>query len=147
MSAALKPNSLIPHTNGGFSFGAVPDTLPHGLPGGEIYLKFGVHRGPQNGFGIVHIWEAHKRDLSKLGYINQDDVIRYVIDIIKINTPIYCEFSFLKNPRLAILKSSIGLLIIEHRPLQDPSLAYSVITAYPRKQAHGVLVGRIEKAP
>lgn len=110
-------------------------------------LKFGVHRGPRNGFGIAHIWEAHKGDLDKLGYAQQQDIARYVANIIRVGALIYCEFSSMRNPRLAVLKSSVGLLIVEHRPLREMPLAYSVITAYPRRQAHGTLVGKIEKAP
>lgn len=143
----MSSNALIEHPKGGYTFGTIPGTLSHGLPGGDLYLKFGVHRGPQKGFGLAHIWEAHGKDLERLGYAKQDDVARYVADIIRVNTPIYCEFSSLKNVRVAILRSSVGLLIAEHRPLQGMPLVYSVITAYPRKQAHGTLVGKIEKAP
>lgn len=110
-------------------------------------MKVGEHRGPQNGFGAAHIWAAHQNDLRKLGYASPEDVVRYVARIIQTNVPIYCEFSSMRKAKLALLKSPVGLLIVEHRPLAQPDLAYSVITAYPKTQAHGTLVGRIEKAP
>lgn len=144
---SVKPNTLIPHPGGGYSFGTIPSDLPHNLPGGDIYLKYGMHRGPQNGYGVAHIWAAHGPDLEKLGYASFSDVAVYVSQIVRPGTPIYREFASMRATRLAILRSALGLLIAEYRPLPQAPLRYSVITAYPRRQAHGKLVGQIEKAP
>jgi hypothetical protein len=143
----LPHNSLIQHPKGGFNFGSIPDLPKHHIPGGGIYLKRGVHRSKNRGFGVAHIWAEHQKDLMRLGYSQESDVVRYVADIIQNSTPIYYEGASMKAPRVAVLRSRLGILIAEHRPLQDPALAYSVITAYPKGQAHGVLVGNIQKAP
>lgn len=138
---ALTRKSLILHPNGGFSFGTVPAMPAYGLPGGDIYLKYGEHRGHQKGWGAHHIWSAHQKDF---GFKDFDEVSACIARIVTPGARIYCEFSNLKNgPRVAVLRSEIGLMIIEHRPLKEKSLAYSVITAYPKRNAHGKLVGKI----
>jgi hypothetical protein len=145
----VKSSSLITHPDGGgrHSFGLVPAIRSCALPAGEIYLKFGEHRGPQSGFGLIHIWQSHYKDLMNRGFLEQMQVVDYVAAIAVPGAPIYCEYAHMRKPRLAVLKSLHGILIIEYRPLPSSNLSYSVITAYPRKQAHGVLVGKIEKAP
>ena len=63
----LKENVLVSHPSGSFSFGTIPEMPKFALPGGEIYLRVGVHKGDNKGYGIRHIWEAHQKDLSRYG--------------------------------------------------------------------------------
>ena len=63
----LKENTLVANPAGGFSFGTIPDMPKFGLPGGQIYLRVGVHRRANSGFGVIHVWEAHRADLLKHG--------------------------------------------------------------------------------
>ncbi|WP_256874116.1 hypothetical protein [Pseudomonas umsongensis] len=88
----LKENALVPHPDGGFSFGTIPDMPKFGLPGGEIYLRVGVHRRVNSGFGVIHVWEAHKADLLKHGCQTIDGVAALLSKMIVPGAQIYCEF-------------------------------------------------------
>lgn len=80
-----------------------------------------------------------------MGYTSEDDAARYVGDILKSGSKIYCEFSSLRNERVAVLKSHIGSAIIEHRIDGQNNTFYSVITAYKqgRRKPHGQLIGEL----
>lgn len=143
------PNSTIVHPDGLECYGRVPDINSKGdyIPAGDIYLRVGRHTGPNRGFGVRHIWAEHEQELTKLGYGTVDDVARFVRDIIRPGAPIYCEFNNAGGKhRPTVLKSALGIAVLEPReaPDTDSGWIYVVVTAYTRKTAHGVLVGRIE---
>ena len=143
----LKENTLVAHPNGGFSFGAIPEMPRFGLPGGEIYLRVGVHRRPGNGFGVVHVWEAHQPDLLKHGCTTIDGVAAHIAKMIVPGAEIYCEFKEQRGVgcRITVLKTSTGTLILEPRHDRVLGFAYHVITWYAQRRAHGTLVGNIPR--
>lgn len=145
-TAPPKPHkgTLINHpTNGGLVFATVPTGLPYGLTSGDIYLKHGEHRPPR-GYGLIHVWEGHKDDLLKAGYASMTEAARYIADIIRAGAPIYYEGSTSRDQRLAVVRSALGIAIIEHKPLPLGNLTWSVVTAYPKPRAQGKLVGKLQ---
>ncbi|PWC17204.1 hypothetical protein DDT52_16450 [Brenneria roseae subsp. roseae] len=143
------PNSSVSHPDGHACYGRVPEIKSKGdyIPAGNIFLRVGRHTGPNKGFGVRHIWAEHESELVKLGYMTVDDVALFVRDIVRPGVPIYCEFSSISGRhRPTVLKSSIGIVILEPKeaPETDSGWIYVVVTAYTRRTAHGVLVGKIE---
>ncbi len=150
----LKKNDLIEHPKGGVSFGEIPCAPQHGLKGGSIYLRKGEHwhrHGKDHGYGVTHIWEAHQWDLKKIGYLIIEDVASYVAMITQPGTPIYCDFTeklSRDGRRVSVLRSHYGVLIVEPRhERQHDGFAYHIVTAFPKRQVKGTLVGEIQKAP
>ena len=141
----LKENVLVPHPSGSLSFGTIPDMPRFNLRGGEIYLRVGVHKGTNKGFGVRHIWEAHETDLAKYGCCVIDDVALHVSKMVVHGAPIYCEFKEIRsNHRIAVLKNPSGSLILEPRD-ERRGFGYYVVTWYPKRRAEGTLVGTIVK--
>lgn len=115
----------------------------YGLPGGDVFLRAGVHLGPNRGFGVRHIWEAHQADLAKHGCMSIEGVAAHIASIVVPNAPIYCEFRELRGgQRLAVLKLKMGSLILEPRQ-ERRGFGYYVVTWYPKPRPNGTLVGRI----
>lgn len=141
----LKQNVLIAHPSGSESFGTIPDMPKFGLPGGEIYLRVGVHIGNNRGFGIRHIWEAHQADLEKYGCKSIDGVAQHIANMIVAKAPIYCEFREIRgNHRLTVMKTPAGSLVLEPRN-ERRGFGYYVVTWYPKRKASGTLVGQVVK--
>ncbi|WP_216364352.1 hypothetical protein [Pantoea coffeiphila] len=143
------PNSPVAHPDGLKCYGRVPEMNSHGdiISAGDIFLRAGRHTGPNRGFGVRHIWAEHKTELVKLGYVTVGDVARFVRDVIRPGSPIYCEFNHPGGKhRPTVLKSSLGIAILEPREASetDSGWIYVVVTAYTSRKAHGVLIGRLE---
>lgn len=141
-------NAPVDHpVNGGLSFGYIPEINHRGevIPGGEIHLRVGRHHGPNRGFGINHIWLEHANELRRLGYEGKDGVIQFVADIIVAGASLYSEFACMRgNHRVSVLRSSKGLAILEPKRLgRSDEFIHSVVTAFPKGQARGVLVGNV----
>lgn len=108
---------------------------------GIIQLRVGKHIAPNKGFGIKHIESEHKKEILELGF---QSVSEFVRAIIVENAKIFCEFSDLRgNHRPIILKSNIGIVVLEHKSIGNSSI-YSVVTAYRRNNAHGIQIGTIK---
>lgn len=142
------PNSAIAHPDGLACYGRVPEINSKGdvIPAGDIFLRAGKHIGPNRGFGVRHIWAEHENELLGLGYNTVDDVARFVRDIIRPGAPIYCEFNHPGGKhRTTVLKSSLGIVILEPREAQDTDdgWIYVVVTAYTKRNPHGVEIGRV----
>lgn len=138
------PKTLIQHpTNGTNFFGLVEEKSVRGyaIPGAPILLKRGIH-GPRGGYGVRHIWARHSVDLKKRGYASEDDVAKYVAEIICVGSPIYCEFNAIKGVRVTVVRGAVGLAVLEHKTHRDDS-HYSIITAFSQKSAHGTRVGSV----
>jgi hypothetical protein len=109
---------------------------------GEIVLRYGEHRGPNKGFGVAHIWAEHASDLKKIGYHNIKDVAKFISDAITPRSPIYCEFNNMKgNNRIAVLKTSVGIVYLELKKDGHNKEFYSVVTAFPKGKARGTQIG------
>jgi hypothetical protein len=132
----LKENTLVQHPDGGYIFGTIPDMPKFGLPGGKIYLRVGIHR------------RANSADLLKHGCQTADGVAAIVAKMIVPGAQIYCEFKEQRcGNRVAVLRTSMGTLILEPRHERATGFGYFVVTWYPQKRAHGTLVGQIPRAP
>nr|WP_172684606.1 hypothetical protein [Salmonella enterica] len=148
---AGSPNSAIAHPDGLDCYGRVPEINSKGdvIPAGDIFLRVGRRYWPVTGalvFAISGL--SHEQELVKLGYATVNDVARFVRDIIRRGVPIYCEFNSTSGKhRPAVLKSSVGIVILEPReaPETESGWIYVVVTAYTRRTAHGTLVGHIDK--
>lgn len=141
---SLNKNDLIMHPKGDVSFGVIPEFKQHSVKEGHIYLRKGDHweNGRKlQGYGAIHIWQAHEYDLKKLGYLTPEDVALYVAHLTQPGTAIYCDIhDRSRQRRLNVLRSHYGLLVVE--PRSDRSgFGYYVVTAYPKRQANGVFIG------
>ncbi len=129
-----------------YSFGVVPHIEHSGyiFEEGEIKLRQGRHNGPNKGFGAAHIWVEHKCHLQKNGYETVEDVARFIADIIKPRCSIYCEFNSLRGKhRLTVVRTSMGVVVLEEQRDGDNQTFYSVVTAFERKSAHGTRIGTV----
>lgn len=143
----LKENTLVAHPSGGFSFGTIPDMPKFGLPGGEVFLRVGVHRRANSGYGVMHVWEAHQADLLKNGCATIDGVAAFIAKMIVPGALIYCEFKETRGGhRIAVLRTSTGTLILEPRH-ERTGFGYYVVTWYPQRRPQGTLVGQIPRQP
>lgn len=124
----------------GFLHEIVKPTQKIRIEPGNIYLRFGEHIGKNHGFGMRHIWIEHRSELIRLKYLTEDDVPRFVSDIIVPGAIIHVED--VKRP--TILRSSKGIAILELKRVGEV-FEYSVVTAYTRKTAYGSIVGSIQR--
>lgn len=143
-------NQNVEHPDGGFCYGVINEARHNGelIYGGEIFLRVGKHTGPNKGFGVNHIWAEHSTQLIKSGYQTINDVARYVSDIIKPGTQVFCEFTSMTGKhRPTVLRSRVGMVVLEPKehPISETGYIYTVVTAYYKPVAHGVLVGQIDK--
>lgn len=142
-----KQNVLIPHPSGSYSYGTIPDMPNFGLRGGEIFLRVGVHIAANRGFGIRHIWEAHKSDLAKYGCGSIDHVAEHIANMVVHKAPIYCEFQQVRSDhRLTVMKTPAGSLVLEPRN-ERSGFGYYVVTWYPKRNPSGKLVGQVIGRP
>jgi hypothetical protein len=130
---------------GGVIFGYVPSIESAGIDSGPIYLPYGRHIRPGNGFGLIHIWLGHQNDIKPLGYNSQEDVARYILDIIQPKSKIFDEGEISSNPKVTILRSRKGICILQNRGdwTRGIDTFYTVTTAYPKENPHGSLVGQM----
>jgi hypothetical protein len=139
---ATKNTKINNPATGKLEFGYLPEiikpTQKLHVEAGNIYLKFGEHTGKNRGFGMTHIWIEHQSELIKLGYLTIDDVPRYVSEIIVPGASIHIE----DVRRPTILRSAKGIAILELKQFGEVC-EYSVVTAYPRKNAHGSIIGQL----
>lgn len=138
------PNTLIPHpTNGTCYFGVIPEKTVRGIlvPGAPIVLKLGRHSG-RGGFGVRHIWARHERELLSRGHTCIDDVPKYVADIVRPGSPIFCEFQQIREMRVTVVRTSTGVAVLEHKAIGEDR-HYSVVTAFSQRNAHGTRIGTV----
>lgn len=141
-----KNQSIINPKTGTVYFGRIDEikNAKYYIPAGDILLKEGEHIGPNRGFGVQHIIFEHKDELARLGYTTQECVARFVSDVICTGAGIYCEFSHLTKSRVTVLKTSLGVVVIEERVDGQNNIFYSVVTAFTANRAHGIKIGAIQ---
>lgn len=138
------PNTLIIHpTNGTYYFGMIPEKIVRGIlvPGAPIVLKLGRHSG-RGGFGARYIWARHEKEIRAKGHTCIEDVSKYVAEIVRPGSPIFCEFAQLRDMRVTIVRTSIGVAVLEHKEMGDDR-HYSVVTAFAQRNAHGTRIGTV----
>ncbi len=129
---------------GEFVFGYIPEIKSNQIVSGSIFLLNGFHNKKDVGFGLQHIWQKHKDEIYDLGYKSIKDVPRYVLDIIQPDAQIYSEGGNYKNPKITLLKSPLGICVLEEKyDLKTYESSYTVTTAYPVRHAHGRFLGNL----
>jgi hypothetical protein len=135
-------------------FAQVPQMTPRDgpdFPAGPIHLRYGVHLGPNRGFGFQHIWAEH------FAHIEDHDlamaaVIKSIAAVLLPETDIfYAQPKPVKpgrkkqNDRATVFRLSTGLVIVELRPDTPPH--YSVVTGGYNNltQKKGSLIGALLK--
>jgi hypothetical protein len=98
-------------------------------PSAPICLFAGRHTGANKGFGAVHIWEEHKKEMAKSGLNSYELVPVFVENIVCPNTPVHFESGNFRNTRLIAVCNRFGTAILEWREMREANL-WSVVTAY-----------------
>ena len=113
------------------------------FPRAPIYLKTGDHWGANKGYGVVHIWQEHFK--SKPDYQSAlPFAVNLVNKIVVIGAQILYEFGAGADAeKCTVFKSAHGLAIVTLKMDGKGMPYYSIITVYPRKNAHGKVVGKL----
>ncbi|MES0197004.1 hypothetical protein [Mesorhizobium sp. M0011] len=138
------PNTLIQHpSNGTYYFGRVEEKNVRGvaIPGAPVVLKLGRHSA-RGGFGVRHIWARHKAEVLACGYVEEGDVPKYVAAIVCPGSPVYCEFGHIGDVRVTVVRTKIGIAVLEHK-IRGDDIHYSVVTAFAQRNPHGTRIGSI----
>lgn len=53
------------------------------IPEGRIVLFEGEHVGPNRGFGALHIWDEHRREMARRGLMSYENVPKFVAAILQ----------------------------------------------------------------
>lgn len=143
-----KPNQSLDNPRTGTPiFGFFPDIKASkvSFEAGPIYLRYGIHLGPNRGFGLVHIWEEHlKKEESPMAALPRATDL--ILAILQRQATIHYEYGLGKaTDRTAVLKSNSGMVILERRQDGLNNVFYSIVTAFPSKKAYGQLIGKIER--
>jgi hypothetical protein len=140
----VKRRIINPVTNN-TCFGTFPEItatkICPGFPTAPIELHHGLHKGPHDGYGLVHIWLEHFPNEADIAAATPV-VIAYIHAVLQPGSTIHYEGGLGRDAdRTAVLRTSHGLLIIElgRNGVGDP--LYSIVTAYPSRNAKGTLVG------
>jgi hypothetical protein len=136
------PDRRINHpTNGTPHFCAFPELKGAGraFAGGLVYLKEGRHNGPNNGFGVLHIWAEHFKKETDPGAA-ESRIALYVSSILIAGSSIH--YSADREDRALIWSNSKGLVMLEERTGGEEGIHYSVVTAF-RGRLKGALIGEI----
>jgi len=141
MSAnTTKNNKVLNPINGGLIFGKIP-VNPTGIPSGCIYLRLGyVGKGYNRAgaFGARHIWEKHRTDLNITKPENTPlklaQMLTEGVDVLyeDANKPV-------------VLNTSQGIISLQLKKSEDGKNEYSIVSAYYRTQARGIVFCKLEK--
>ncbi len=107
-------------------------------------MRYGVHRGPNNGFGLEHIWAAHFKEFeSPATALNT--IARFLDEVLTSGAKIFYEFGVGKaSNKTTVFKTKKGIVIVEEREDEKGNTIYSIVTAFRGTQAHGVLIGSLK---
>lgn len=114
------------------------------LEAAPVYLLEGKHHGPHRGFGVVHIWAEHEKEIKADGFKTIIDVPAYVANILRPPSVIYFEDRDLKNKRVSTVRLRTGSAFLEYFPQTKENPSYwSVVTAYSHTRTRGSIVGSL----
>jgi len=139
-SNTTKNNKILNPANGTLVFGKIPEN-PTGIPSGYIYLRLGyVGKGYNRAgaFGARHIWEKHKADLCitrpENTPIKLAQMLTEGVDVLyeDANKPV-------------VLNTSQGIISLQLKKGEDGTNEYSIVSAYYRTQARGIVFCKLEK--
>lgn len=130
-------------------FGSIPEIKNKSfhIKQGDIVLKYGDHWQTKRGFGgfgLKHILAEHGDELALIGYDGAIGAAQYVADIATVGAKIFNEFGSMRNERLSVIKSKLGMVVVEQQYDGHNNVYYSVVTAFKNSRSHGQLVGSIK---
>lgn len=135
-------NTKILTTSGDAIFGVMPQLSPD-LPEGNIILKLGDSgfydrhtKQVKSAFGLRHIWDKHRIEIVAS---NATEIVVFIESII---TNVIIDNSKSKDKPL-IVKSNMGIVVVELKTPQNEPPHYSIITAYTRKSHPGTLMASL----
>jgi hypothetical protein len=130
---------------GTFDWGQFPETDVDGyvFEAGPIRLRYGEHRGPNNGYGLAHIFEAHfKTEEADTPFAAMGAIADFLFSIICEGAQIFYEYGVGRaGEKTTVFMSSKGTVIVERRLDGNNNVFYSIVTAFPSRRVHGELVG------
>jgi hypothetical protein len=116
----------------------------HEFKAGAIRLRYGTHRGPNNGYGLEHIWAAHFKSAASTPMLAIDAIADFLAAILTSGASIFYEYGNGRaSHRTTVFRSRKGIVIVEERQDGQGKTFYPIVTAFPGRQAHGVLIGKI----
>ncbi len=140
MSSRLLLNPL----TGAFALAVIPSLRLGGeeLPEAEVVLPEGRHVGPNRGFGAVHIWAEHQREMAAVGMMDERDVPLYVLRMLRSGTPLIHEGASWRVTRLLAVRAASGTAVLEFRARREGAV-WTVVTAFSGTKTHGTRVGTV----
>ena len=135
---------LINPRSGSYIFGNVPQIKSKNdiIPTGDIFLFQGKHVGPNRGFGAIHIWREHAKEMAQIGLTSFDEVPNFVSNIVQIGTPLYFGDRYSRKIRLMAVRHVSGTAILECIQRNDGTI-WSIVTAFSGRNTNGTRVGSV----
>lgn len=130
-------------------FGMFPEIVHQKVKfeAGPIYLRYGEHRGAHRGFGLVHVWREHGKEIrreTQSPLLTVEEAIEiipgYVAGLLIKGAPIHSEFD--QKMRCMVVKIRKGVVLLEPFLDGDAGTYYSIVTAY-GGQAKGPKIGAL----
>lgn len=138
-------NTKILTSLGNTFFGVMPQ-LNADFPEGDIILKLGDSgfydkrtKQIKSAFGLRHIWDKHRAEIVAN---NATDIILFIESIITNGANVIIDNSKSKDKPL-IVKSNMGMVVVELKTPQNEASYYSIITAYIKKSHPGTLMASL----
>ena len=145
----VSPKKEIPNPRTGeLDWAHVPElkTASKTFPAGPIRLRYGEHWGPERGYGLTHIWEARKFKSAVLA--SPMDAIHVVdnliMSILQSGAEIYHDATQARSvDRPVVFWTNSGTVVVEERVDGTGKAFYSIVTAIPKKNPKGTLIGNL----
>ena len=132
-----------PHT-GSTTFGFVPSLLAitgsaRSLP---VRLTYGRQAGDAYGYGAIHCWKGHEKDIRKLGGDCPEDSALLVASVIKAGTSLFFEKSEVGSSKIVAYRPFAGTVVLGLTGKGNFQY-WKVITAHAEKGRCGRKLGQI----
>lgn len=145
---AKKPSRATPINNpltGTASFGTFPAISVQGVEfeAGPIYLRYGEHSGPNRGWGLEHIWQAHFASQA-----TADDATPLVASLLNSvlvpGATIHYEYGLgSAGERSTVFRGPNGVVVVERKFDGRNNVFYSIVTAFATSRVHGAIIGTL----
>lgn len=109
---------------------------------GHIHLLLGQHTGPNRGYGAVHIWAEHQKELTQKGWTTLEEVPRFVAHVLQPKVNLHFEGGNYRKTRINTIRLGAGNCILEYYLTPNPH--WRVVTAYVGRSGKGILVGTLK---
>lgn len=127
------------------TFGTFPpiNTQDADFGGGPIYLRYGKHIGPSQGWGFEHIWQARFPECLDQSSATPK-VVALISSIIVPGAAIHYEFGIgSANRRASVFRSGRGVVVVEERKDGSNKLFYGIVTVFSALKTNGSKIGAI----